>query len=198
MVLNHNLKEENIKEHITKEMDSIKVPEGLKEELWAKVKPIPRKRKITSKVLPYIAAIACLAIFVPLALSMLPFGSTPSGDLSGQTFRLAHPYMPLEGGSMKYDSIMTIEFKGGNGFTSNRYGDGKYELQDDLLVLQFENENEYLEIKLTLHESDEDFSKYSASISDVNFEMKDQDKISHFKNLYLLLNQDRQVEFLIK
>lgn len=99
---------------------------------------------------------------------------------------------------MKYDSIMTIEFKGGNGFTSNRYGDGKYELQDDLLVLQFENENEYLEIKLTLHESDEDFSKYSASISDVNFEMKDQDKISHFKNLYLLLNQDRQVEFLIK
>lgn len=198
MVLDNNQKEENIKERVTKEIDSIKVPEGLKEELWTKVKPIPRKRKINSKVLPYIAAIACIAIFVPLVLSTLPFGSTPSDDLSRQTFRLAYPFMSPEGGPIKYKSIMTIEFKGGNVFTSNRYGDGKYELHDDLLVLQFENENEYLEIRFTLRESDEDFSKYSASISDVTFEMKDKDEISHFKNFYLLLDKDKRIEFLIR
>ena len=70
-VLENNRIESNVKEHITQEMDAITVPKGLKEELWNKVKPVHRKRKLYANVLPYIAAIACIAIFIPLVLSGL-------------------------------------------------------------------------------------------------------------------------------
>ncbi|WP_249872653.1 hypothetical protein [Oceanobacillus saliphilus] len=65
-----------------------------------------------------------------------------------------------------------------------------------MLVLHFENENENLKIKFTVKESDKDFSEYSAVISDVDFEMLDMDKISHFKNLTAKLNKNMPIEFL--
>ncbi|MEC5425783.1 hypothetical protein QGM71_20150 [Virgibacillus sp. C22-A2] len=63
-------------------------------------------------------------------------------------------------------------------------------------VLHFENDNENLEIKFTVKESDKDFSEYSAIISDVDFVITDTDKISHFKNLSLTLTKDMSIEFL--
>ncbi|WP_047984375.1 hypothetical protein [Ornithinibacillus californiensis] len=195
----NNRNEENIKEYVTKEFDSIKVPKRLKEELWTQVKPARKKRILHSNVLPYIAAIACIAIFIPLVLSILPSTSqTASNDLSGQNFKIA--YIPVFHGNVNnpgsYDPIMTIEFIDKNVFTTTIYGEGTYEFKDNELVLQFENENEYLEINFTLEESDKDFSKYAAKISDVKFEMENIDEISYFNNLLLRLNKDMPIEFL--
>ncbi|MGJ9459882.1 hypothetical protein [Oceanobacillus sp. CF4.6] len=72
-MLENNRKEEMLKKHLTKKMDSIKVPKGLKEEMWTQVEPVRKKKK----VLPYIVALACLAILVPLGLIGIPLDSDP-------------------------------------------------------------------------------------------------------------------------
>ncbi|WP_010650343.1 hypothetical protein [Oceanobacillus massiliensis] len=82
-MLENNKKEETVKEHVTKQMNSIKVPKGLKEEMWTQVKSERKKSRLNSKVLPYLAAIACIAILVPLGLSGLPFDSeSTSSDVA--------------------------------------------------------------------------------------------------------------------
>lgn len=78
-MLENNREEENLKKLLTKEMDSIKVPKGLKEEMWTQLKPVRKKRKLNSKVVfPYIATLACFAILVTLGLSGFPFNSEPT------------------------------------------------------------------------------------------------------------------------
>ncbi|MFB4167906.1 hypothetical protein [Virgibacillus sp. JSM 102003] len=74
-MLENNQGEESLKKHLTKEMNSIKVPKGLKEEMWTQVKPVRKKRKA---VLPYIATLACLMVLVALGLSGFPFNSEPT------------------------------------------------------------------------------------------------------------------------
>lgn len=74
-MLENNREEESLKKHLTKEMDSIKVPKGLKEEMWTQVKPVRKKRKV---VLPYIATLACLTVLVALGLSGFPLNSEPT------------------------------------------------------------------------------------------------------------------------
>ncbi|MFZ3577377.1 hypothetical protein [Virgibacillus sp. DJP39] len=77
--MGNNQEEESLKKHLTKEMNSIKVPKGLKEEIWTQVKSVRKKRKLNSRVvLPYIATLACVAILVALGLSGFPFNSKPT------------------------------------------------------------------------------------------------------------------------
>ncbi|MFD1851277.1 hypothetical protein [Oceanobacillus bengalensis] len=119
-------------------------------------------------------------------------------ELSGKTFEVA--YTPVLQDDLdspnRYDSIMTLEFLDGNVVNNTFYGEGTYELIDDVLELHFENENENLKIKFTVKESDKDFSEYSAEIRDVDFEMIDTDKISDFKNLTVRLIKDMPIEIL--
>ncbi|ASK64101.1 hypothetical protein CFK37_19045 [Virgibacillus phasianinus] len=78
-MLENNREEERLKKHLTKEMDSIKVPEGLKEEMWTQIKPVRKKRRLNLKiVLPYVATFACIIIIVALGLSGFPFSSEPT------------------------------------------------------------------------------------------------------------------------
>ena len=78
---------------------------------------------------------------------------------------------------------MTLEFLDSETVTNAIYGEGTFEISDDELILLYENENEFVEIRLTLEESDKDGSEYIAEISDVRFEMEDMDKISYYRNL---------------
>ncbi|MEC5425105.1 hypothetical protein QGM71_16590 [Virgibacillus sp. C22-A2] len=140
-------------------------------------------------------------VFLVLLSVLLVSACNNSEELSGQTFTVAYtPVLQEDVDSPnRYDSIMTLEFSGGNVVTNSIYdGEGTYELNDDELVVRFENENENLEIRFTVKESDKDFSEYSAIISDVDFEITDTDKISHFKNLTLKLTKDMSIEFLKK
>lgn len=91
---------------------------------------------------------------------------------------------------------MTLEFSNENTITNTVYGEGAYELNDDNLVLNYENENESLEITIRVAESDKDFSEYYALITDVDYQITDPDKISHFQNLAFKLDKDRPIEFI--
>ncbi|GGA63661.1 hypothetical protein [Ornithinibacillus halotolerans] len=176
----NNELEASIKEHVTKEMNAINVPKGLKEEMWMQVQSAHKKRKLTINVFPYIAAIACLIIFIPLVLSGLPT-KMASGDLSGQSFAISTP--DPNSSPDKLYSIMTIEFIDNETVSTARYGEGTYELNDDELILYYENDNEYVEIRFTLEESDKAGSEYLAEINEVIFEMEDYDKVSYYRNL---------------
>ena len=48
-------------------------------------------------------------------------------------------------------------------------------------MIQFENENESLEIEFTHEESDIDFSTYLAEVSDTKFKIEDSNQVSKFK-----------------
>lgn len=75
-MLENNREDDNLKKLLTKEMDSIQVPNGLKEEMWTQVESVRKKRKLNSKVVfPYIATLAFFAILVALGLSGFPFNS---------------------------------------------------------------------------------------------------------------------------
>ncbi|GAB3808423.1 hypothetical protein [Virgibacillus kimchii] len=52
------------------------------------------------------------------------------------------------------------------------------------LLIQYENENETLEVEFTLEESDEDSSTYSAMISDADFQIEDSDQVSKYRKFY--------------
>ncbi len=118
-------------------------------------------------------------------------------ELSGKTFKVAYPSPVKEmDDPNRYNPIMTLEFIDENVVHNTIYGEGTYELNDDVLVLYFENENENLEISFKVKESEKDFSEYSAVLSDVDFEMTDSDKISYFKNLAFRLTKEMPIEFL--
>ncbi|MFA9560663.1 hypothetical protein ACERII_25525 [Evansella sp. AB-rgal1] len=125
-----------------------------------------------------------------------------SEELSGQTFNVAYsPVMQEDVNSPnKHYSIMTLEFLEGNKVITNAIhdGEGAYELNDDELVLRFENDYEFLEITFVVTESDKDFSKYSAVISGVDYTITDTDIIRHLQNLALKLFIDMPVEFIKK
>lgn len=70
-----------------------------------------------------------------------------------------------------------------------------YELKDDKLVMQFENDNETLEIEFIIEESDKEFSEYSGEISDSDFQIEDSKRISKYNEFYLNL-PDSPVEFI--
>ncbi|KAA0956364.1 hypothetical protein ACQKDD_17180 [Planococcus kocurii] len=137
---------------------------------------------------------AFLLLFSVLLLS----ACNDNNDLVGKTFDVA--YVPVLEEDIdspdRYNSILTLEFLNENTITSPVYGEGTYELTDDNLVLYYENENESLEITIGVAESDKDFSEYYALINDLDYQITDSDKISHFQNLAFKLDKDRPIEFI--
>ncbi len=100
----------------------------------------------------------------------------------------------------KYHSIMTLEFLDDNVIsnTSNQMK-GRYELTEDALMVQFETETENLKVYFGDFKASEiDFSAYSALVSDLEFEIKDEDQVSHLKSLAYVLSDKKPLEFLEK
>ena len=123
-------------------------------------------------------------LFFLSILSVLLLSACNSNDeLSGKIFDVSVISGPNE--PDKYSPIMTLEFSDGNKVKNKMgYEEGMYELKDDKLVIQFENENEYLEIEFTLEESDNEFSEYSAEISDSKLKIDDSSLVSKLKGFY--------------
>lgn len=139
-------------------------------------------------------------IFLLFIFILLLSACSSSDELSGKTFKIANLPAPEEGyidNPDKYDSIMTVELLDGKVVTDSIHkGQGTYELNDNVLVLHFENENETLKLSFEVEESDKDFSKYSAVISDIDFKITDTDKVSHFENLVFKFDRNRKIEFI--
>lgn len=133
-----------------------------------------------------------------LSTVLLLSACNDNNDLVGQTFNVAYiPVLEKDINSPdRYSSIMTLAFPKENTITSTVYGEGSYEFTDDNLVLYYENENESLEITIRVAESDKDFSEYYALITDVDYQVTDPDKISHFQNLAFKLDKDTPIEFI--
>ncbi|ALS78490.1 hypothetical protein AUO94_07375 [Planococcus kocurii] len=136
--------------------------------------------------------------FLLLSSVLLLSACSDTNDLVGKTFDVAYvPVLEEDTDSPdRYSSILTLEFLNENTITSPVYGEGTYELTDDNLVLYYENENESLEITIGVAESDKDFSEYYALINDLDYQITDSDKISHFQNLAFKLDKERPIEFI--
>lgn len=138
-----------------------------------------------------------------IALLSVLFVSACSGDgdkVSGKTFKVA--YTPAHQEDIddpsNYKPIMKLNFSDDNVVT-NTMGDeeGTYELNEDMLVVNFENENEKLKIEFVdFKESDTDFSAYSTSIGDAELKIEDNEQISHLKGLTSNISKDMPIEFI--
>ncbi|HSI66802.1 MAG TPA: hypothetical protein VK947_05260 [Planococcus sp. (in: firmicutes)] len=133
--------------------------------------------------------------FLLLLVVLLLSACSGNDELSGKTFDVSE-VSPVNYPDELFP-IMTLEFSAGNRVknTMGYEDEGTYELMDDKLVIQFENENESLEIEFTLEESEKDFSTYSAEISDSNLEIEDSNQVSKYKGLYQKL-WDRHFEII--
>jgi major membrane immunogen (membrane-anchored lipoprotein) len=133
-------------------------------------------------------------IFLLLLFVLLLSACSNIDELSGKTFDVnvrSNPSNPAIS-----HSIMTLEFLDGKITTTSLDGEeGTYELKDDKLAIQFENENESLEIEFTFEKSDEDSSTYSAVLSDSDFQIEDSDQVSRYKGFFLDLPRSSYVEF---
>ncbi|MFD2629523.1 hypothetical protein [Oceanobacillus kapialis] len=111
-------------------------------------------------------------IILIAVLSILIITACSHDELSGKTFDVSVVGSPNEPSNLH--SIMTLEFSDGNKVKNKMgYEEGSYELQDDKLVIQFENENELLEIEFALKESDIESSQYAAEIINLKYEIED-------------------------
>ncbi|MFD2045218.1 hypothetical protein ACFSTA_16155 [Ornithinibacillus salinisoli] len=134
-------------------------------------------------------------ILIAVLSALIITACSNSDELSGKTFDVS------EGGSPndpdKFYTKMKLEFLDEKKVINHHlHGEeGTYELKDDKLIIQFENENESLEIEFALEESDLDFSEYSAEISDSNFQIEDSDQVSKYQKFYFDLPR-RNVEFI--
>lgn len=133
-----------------------------------------------------------------LLLFVLFFTACNSGDeLSGKTFKVAYSSPLVESEDPNgYNTMITVEFLDGKVIIDSI--EGTYQFNGDILTLNFENENEDLEINFTVKNSDKEFSEYAAEISEVTFEMENTEKVSYFKNLVSKLNKNIPVEFIEK
>ncbi|WP_152656018.1 hypothetical protein [Oceanobacillus sp. CFH 90083] len=141
----------------------------------------------------FVAFIALLSVFFISACS------DDSNHLSGKTLKVA--YTPILQEDMdnldKYPSVVTLEFSEGNVASNTIAVEGIYELNDDELVVNFENENEELKITFSdFKESGKDFSMYAAVISSRELQMEDPGQVSHFEGLAYNLSENMPVEFI--
>lgn len=140
-------------------------------------------------------------IFPALLFLILLSACNKKDELSGQTMNIAyvpaHPSFPeYVDDPKRYHPLMTLEFLDGNVANETLHDHkGSYELNDDNLIVLFERDDESIEIEFIIKDSDKDFSKYAAQISDVNFE-KDPGIVSHFDNLFFSLDKSSPIEFL--
>ncbi|WP_405096926.1 hypothetical protein [Oceanobacillus sp. FSL H7-0719] len=132
-----------------------------------------------------------------LLFGLLLSACNANDELSGRTFEIAthSPEMQIED-SDRFSPIVTLNFSEGNVFSNPIYGEGTYELNDNVLVLHYENENESLNLRFELSESDNDYSEYAVEISGVDFEMKDLDKVSHYEDLPFKFDKNSPMEFI--
>lgn len=140
--------------------------------------------------------------FLLLLFGLLLSACNNDDEFSGKTFKVAYtPVLQEEiDNPSNYKSIMTLNFSDDNVVTNTIGGEeGEYKLDDDVLVVNFKNENEKLEIKfIDFQESDKDFSAYSTSIGDAKLQIDDSDQISRLNNLSSLITKDMPIEFIEK
>lgn len=127
-------------------------------------------------------------------------GDSDSNKLSGKTFKVAYTPALQEDSDdpSNYKPIMKLNFSDDNAVT-NTMGDeeGTYELNEDMLVISFENESEKLKIEFVdFKDSDEDFSTYSTSIGDAELKVEDNEQVSHLKGLSSKISKDMPIEFI--
>src|SRR5699024_5405712 len=119
----------------------------------------------------WFALMALLSIFLVSACSI------DSDELSAKSFKIAHPPVREEelDNPSSYYPIVTLKFSKSNS-VSNTLDDaeGTYELNEDVLVINFENKNEKLKVHfIDFKESDKDFSLYYAVIVNSYFHIED-------------------------
>lgn len=84
--LKNNQEDERLKEQLEKEYNSIKIPSGLKEELWTQISTTRKKRRIYSKIFPFMAVATFIIILIPLGLSLISSDSArnPSDSIAAK------------------------------------------------------------------------------------------------------------------
>lgn len=142
----------------------------------------------------FVVFIALLSVFFVSACS------DDSNKLSGKTFNVAYPPVLKEDVDHpnRYDSIMVLKFSDDN-VVSNTIDDteGTYELNEDVLVINFENENEKLKINfIDFKESEKDFSTYTTLISNPELHVEDASQVKHFQGLAFRLSENHPIEFI--
>jgi hypothetical protein len=71
---------EFIKDILLKEIDSVRVPNGLKEKMWGSLQYNRNKSNKLLKFIPYIATIACIIILIPLGINLMSKQTKVSGE----------------------------------------------------------------------------------------------------------------------
>ncbi|RLL48415.1 hypothetical protein D8M04_03910 [Oceanobacillus piezotolerans] len=141
-------------------------------------------------------------LFLLLSSVLLVTACNDNDELSGKTFEVAYtPVLQEEiDNPSNYKPIMTLNFLNDNAVTNTIGGEeGEYKFADDVLVVNFKNEKEKLEIKfIDFIESDKDFSAYSSSIGDAKLTIEDTEQISRLNNLSSKITKDMPIEFIEK
>ncbi len=142
-----------------------------------------------------------LIIFIAfLSVFFISACSNDSNSLSGKTFKVANtPVFQEDIDKLdKYPVVVTLEFLDDNAVRTIDT-EGTYQLNDDELVVNFENENENLEITFSeFKESEKDFSTYSTIISNRELQVEDHSKLSRLEVLANKLSEDMPIEFIEK
>lgn len=123
-----------LKNIVMKQIDSIQVPKGLKEEIWKNVRPIEKTKKKRKNFIPIFAFAACFVILIALGMS---FHSYHSKSSSGQApFILWDPHPPIKPekvGSILSNSEVQLNNSSGIVTTASAF-DGKKNIKFRLMV----------------------------------------------------------------
>src|SRR5699024_7873265 len=139
----------------------------------------------------------CLLLITVFLIS----ACSKSENLAGKQYNIAYTPVLEEDIDQPtaYDSLIKLRFSEDNTVTDTTSKlDGNYELKNNQLLLRFNNENESLVIDISLEESDFDFSEYSALITDVKYEIENEDELDHLKELFFDVQKDRPMELIIE
>lgn len=142
------------------------------------------------------------AVFILIFVFVLSACSSDQDNLAGKTFNIAYSPSPVEvdvDNPSKYQSFMKVEFLRNNKISHKVYDEteGTYQLNDNELILIFENKNEKLTISFVdFKESEKDFSTYAAVVGDAKSDIKDASKIEHLNLISNKVNLNMSVEFI--
>ena len=139
----------------------------------------------------------CLLLITVFLIS----SCSKSENLAGKQYNIAYTPVLEEDIDQPtaYDSLIKLRFSEDNTVTDTTSKlDGNYELKNNQLLLRFNNEKESLVIDISLEESDFDFSEYSALITDVKYEIENEDELAHLKELFFDVQKDRPMELIIE
>lgn len=81
--MKENLQDSEVKEFLKKEIEKIEAPLDVKEEIWLKIASRNNRSK-SLKIVPFIAACACILLILPLGLSINTFNENTSSKLSSE------------------------------------------------------------------------------------------------------------------